>query len=163
MHKLTATLDGVLIQVFQLIFNGFYALSQVWWSIATAILLAACIAGLRIARFSNPNIPRWSQLIRHAATPLMCWPSTLLLGAVVLGWSILFTIANERGILIWMWLEMGSRLKGVGVGLAVGALLGGIIFYWLIPGLERPAKTEASPETKLLPSKNYDPEGYFRV
>ena len=145
--------------IFQLVF-----LCPIWaWALAGLALVFFQLLGWRLSRFSRPTSPRGSLMIRHAVRPLLLWPASISSLVVFLGWFALFGLGNQYGVLSQIWQAVRLHFLGFGLGAVLGLLLGGLFYYWLIPGWETPTSSFADPNTAMAQRRNYDPERFFRV
>jgi hypothetical protein len=134
-------------------------------AIAAAIvglLLAAAVMGSRLAKFSHPARPRLSLLVRHGACCFICWPSWLVLIALLVFTGLVFALGWSLGWQESVWLALKAHFYAVAVGAVAGVILGGLSYYYFIPGMERPMAVgvnEPIPHSCGI----YDPEKYFRV
>ena len=133
------------------------------WAVGAALLIALVISALRLTKFSNPNAPRWSQVIRHGSLPFLLLPGLLGIGAALLSWVALLWLAHDRNVLDQVWATVELRVKASSMGAGVGLLIGAGFFYMWIPGWERPAASASDPDASVPTIGDYDPERYFRV
>ena len=131
-------------------------------AVVLGLVLVFWIAGWRLARFSHPAHARWSLLVRHLAKVFVLWPAHVFLIIAVLVMSLVVGLALCLGWQADVWGLLSHHLKFAAMGLACGALLGGFLYYWLIPGFEQPSPTGFQ-EKSPVAHKSYDPEKYFHV
>lgn len=132
------------------------------WALTLGLLLAIWVAGVRLGKYSHPGRVRWSLFVRHATTVLLVWPIGLAFVVIILFMGLTTILTLSLGWQTTVWEVAKSQILGATGGLCGGAILGGVCYYWLIPGLERP---EAAGVHERAPCavRNFDPEEYFRV
>jgi hypothetical protein len=157
----------VLIELPMTIMNWLYSQAIFWtplqWGAISMCSIWCAISGWRLTRFSHPGYPRWSALLRHAASVLILWPSFICVATVFVGCLVLFALSLNFGLLNAVWDLLRQRTHALEWGVAAGSLLGGLFYYHLIPGWEMPGKTAAAPDAVMTATGKYDPERFFRV
>jgi hypothetical protein len=148
-----------LVWVFELI----VLLTPDQWTMLCGFAALFGIVGLRLGRFTKPESPRFSHLIRHASRLFLFWPSVAALGLVALVWAVFFVLCFILNVVPKGLETLHAEILAIGWGMSAGLLSGALAFYWWIPGLEVPAITAAAPDVKLPTIDSYDPEKYFRV
>ena len=132
------------------------------WALTLGLSLAILVAGVRLGKYSHPGRARWSLFVRHTTTVLLVWPAGLALVGLILFMGLTAVLTLSLGWQTAVWEVAKFQILGAMGGLCGGVLLGGVCYYWLIPGLERP---EAAGVHERVPCavQSYDPEEYFCV
>jgi hypothetical protein len=143
------------------LFQLFYSVPPWAWFLVGFCLLSVQIIAIRLCRFKHPKYSRLSTLVRHSAQLFLRWP-TLFMGLAVLAGMVVFVLLGHHfQVLPKVTDALMSRAIGLGLGVLVGCGIGGVAFYWLIPGLELPNGRLELANSKIPTLPNYDPEGYF--
>jgi hypothetical protein len=138
-------------------------LTPLQWGLVSTCAVCCAISGWRLARFSHPEYPRWSALLRHATRVFMLWSSLISIATVFLGCLALFALSLCLDLSHNLWDVLRPRTQALEWGIATGLFFGGWFFYYLIPGWELPVVTAAAPDAAMSTTGNYDPERFFRV
>jgi hypothetical protein len=138
-------------------------LSPIEWATLCGLAVMVGIIAFRLGRFTKPESPRFSQFIRHTSRLFLLWPSVTALLSVTLLWSFFFALCYTLSVVPNGLAALHSQIVAIGWGVLSGLLAGALGFYWLIPGSELPASSNAAPDAKPSAMGNYNPEKYFRV
>ncbi|HNV58021.1 MAG TPA: hypothetical protein PKH72_00055 [Rhodoferax sp.] len=136
--------------------------SQEWMAIVFLGVIGI-IVGWRLKRFTKPEFPLMSQLTRDLARALLLYPALAVLGSAVLTWAAYFALSWTLDSVAKGIESLSTQIVAVGFGGMVGLFVSAIVYYLLIPLIEKPSVTMANPNAKLKVVDSYDPERYFRV
>ena len=133
------------------------------WGLVIGAIPVLFLAGLAFRKFNHPVWPRWSQVVRHGSHPLLLWPSVLLLLGVLLGVFALCSLALQLNVFhTHVWPALKPRAWTAGFGLVGGLSIGGLLYYWYVPGLQTPEAGLAGTQGEVKGGQvTYDPENYF--
>lgn len=138
-------------------------LAPIEWMLLCVLIVMTAILGWRLVRFTKPESPRISQLVRHASRVVLLWPSLAALFAASLLWATFFALCFTLSSIPAGFAALHAEIRAIGWGVLIGMFAGAMGFYWLIPGLELPASSSAAPDATPTAMGNYNPEKYFRV
>ena len=133
------------------------------WTLAALLCVMSVIIGWRLTRFTKPEIPRVSQIVRDFAKVVLLYPSLMFLAAMVLVWSAYFGLSWSLDSVSQGIESLSMQIVSVLIGGFAGLAISAIAYYFLIPGIELPSRTLADPVAKINAVGDYDPETYFHV
>ncbi len=136
--------------------------SEEWMALVFFGVIGVTV-GWRLKRFTKPEFPLMSQLTRDLARALLLYPALAVLGSAVLTWGVYFALSWTLDAVAQGIGSLSTQIVAVGFGGVVGLFVSAIVYYLLIPLIEKPSVTMADPNAKLKVIDSYDPEGYFRV
>lgn len=134
-----------------------------FWLIASALVLAALITAWRMGRFTAPATPLMSAYARDFSRYLIFWPTALLTVAALCFWTALLGLGWYLDVPDPAWQEITTRAARMVTGGMIGMLAALPIYYFLIPGMETPKATMASPDARVKARKSFDPEPFFKL
>jgi hypothetical protein len=161
MHAFIINIDEQSRKALLTLFQLFYSLPPWAWFLVGLCLLSIQIIAIRLCRFKHPKYSRLSTFVRHSAQLYLRWPTLLASLAGLAGMAILISLAYHFQVLPKVIESLTSRAIGLGVGVLAGCGLGGMAYYWLIPGLELPNGRLELANSKIPTLPSYDPERYF--
>ena len=145
------------------VYETLVQLSPEAWSLVAFGGLFAAITGWRLTRFTNPELPRVSPVVRDFARWFLLYPSVTALTLAAVFWGTFFGLCWTLDSVNQGIRQMGLEIVSILVGAVVAMPLSALVYYLLIPSFEHPAKTLADPSAKIPLIESYDPERYFHV
>ncbi len=163
MEALQLKIRQIQFDVANFLFSKLLVLPPWAWGVTIGMIPVLFLAGMAFKKFNHPVYPRWSQVIRHSSHPLMLWPSFILLLSIALGAFALYFLALHLNVFqSHVWPALKPRAWSAAYGFTGGLSIGGLLYYWYVPGLQAPDAGLAGAQGELKSEQvTYDPENYF--